>query len=400
MTTPIVRHEEAGKRASRRSRLARPMGARDPGEAHRVSTPLELLFDLCFVVAVAQGAARLHHALVEGHFGEGVLGYVLVFFAIWWAWMNFTWFASAYDTDDTLYRVTVLVQIAGVLVLAAGIPRAFDARDFTIVTLGYAIMRTALVAHWSRAAFSDGAHRRTAMRYVCGLVAVQVGWIAALGLARPFWLVAWCLLVPLELLVPIWAERARPTAWHPHHIAERYGLFTIIVLGESVLSATLAIQSAVDAGLVSSEMVALIVGGILILFSMWWIYFDNSAHRFLHSMRAAFLWGYGHLIIFAASAAVGAGIAASADAFLGRGHISVQAAGASVAVPVALYLLSVWAIHIRPGRRGRLVTGACLLATILILVSSFSTFAVLLIGLILVALVATCVLTGSPQHEE
>ena len=91
----------------------RPMRARRGDESHRASTPLELLFDLCFVVAVAQAAAELHHAVAEDHLGAGLFGYVTVFFAIWWAWMNFSWFATAYDTDDVPYRLTTLVQIAG-----------------------------------------------------------------------------------------------------------------------------------------------------------------------------------------------------------------------------------------------------------------------------------------------
>src|SRR5689334_5469635 len=70
---------------------------RDPHEEHRASTPLELFVDLCFVVAVAQAASQLHHALAEGHVTDALVGYPTVFFAIWWAWMNFTWFASAYD---------------------------------------------------------------------------------------------------------------------------------------------------------------------------------------------------------------------------------------------------------------------------------------------------------------
>ncbi len=83
----------------------RPMDGRDPREEHRASTPLELLFDLCFVVAVAQAAVQLAHGIEENHTGPAVVGFVAVFFAIWWAWMNFTWFASAYDTDDVPYRV-------------------------------------------------------------------------------------------------------------------------------------------------------------------------------------------------------------------------------------------------------------------------------------------------------
>jgi low temperature requirement protein LtrA len=114
-----------------------PMRARSADEPHRVSTPLELFFDLCFVVAVAQAALPLHHSIAEHHVGHGLYGYLTVFFAIWWAWMNFTWFASAYDTDDDVYRITTLVQIAGALVLAAGVEAAFERTDFLLITIGY-----------------------------------------------------------------------------------------------------------------------------------------------------------------------------------------------------------------------------------------------------------------------
>ena len=122
------------------------MPSRDAGEDHRASTPLELLFDLCFVVAIARAASLLHHAVSHGAAGSAVVSYLLVFFAIWWAWMNFTWFASAFDVDDLLYRLLTLVQMAGVLVLAAGVPTAFEHGDFTAITIGYVIMRVALIA--------------------------------------------------------------------------------------------------------------------------------------------------------------------------------------------------------------------------------------------------------------
>src|SRR5262245_3341671 len=101
---------------------------RDPHEEHRASTPLELFVDLCFVVAVAQAAAQLHHALAEDHVSQALVAYPTTFFAIWWAWMNFTWFASAFDNEDrtVVYRLAVFVQIAGILILAAGIPRLFN----------------------------------------------------------------------------------------------------------------------------------------------------------------------------------------------------------------------------------------------------------------------------------
>ncbi|HKA02754.1 MAG TPA: low temperature requirement protein A, partial [Acidimicrobiales bacterium] len=133
----------------------RPMLARYTHEEHRASTPLELLFDLCFVVAVAQASSSLHDALTHDEVARAWTSYPAVFFAIWWAWMNFTWFSSAYDNDDALYRLVVLVQIAGALILAAGVPRAFANDDYGIVTLGYAVMRLALVTQWLRAARDD-----------------------------------------------------------------------------------------------------------------------------------------------------------------------------------------------------------------------------------------------------
>jgi len=129
----------------------RPMLGRDRDEPGRASTPLELLFDLCFVVAVSSAANELHRFVADGHVGDGLIGYLTIFFAIWWAWMNFTWFASAYDTDDIRYRLLTFVQIAGVLVIAAGVPAAMDRQDFKAVTLGYVLLRLSMVVGRARA---------------------------------------------------------------------------------------------------------------------------------------------------------------------------------------------------------------------------------------------------------
>ena len=216
------------------------MGARSPHEPHRASTPLELLFDLVFVVAIAQAAGGLHHAIAERTPSKASFGYLMVFFAIWWAWMNFTWFASAYDCDDVPYRLAVFVQIAGALILAAGVPAMFETRapNMAVVT-GYVVMRLAMVAQWLRAAASDPDHRVTARRYAAGIAIVQLAWVGMLWVPH-LWAPGFIMLAAFELAVPVWAERAAPTTWHPHHIAERYGLLTLIVLGESILAATVA----------------------------------------------------------------------------------------------------------------------------------------------------------------
>ena len=266
----------AWRAATRSSRIAPPR-------------PLELFFDLTFVVAVAQAADGLHHGLIDGHAAEAMLGFPLVFFGIWWAWMNFTWFASAYDTDDAVYRLATLVQITGVLIVAAGVPRALDGHDFGIMTLGYVTMRLAMVGQWLRAAASHPDGRPCALRYAGGITALQVGWVLRLALHDGAGMVGFVVLVALEMAVPLWAESRGRTSWHPGHIAERYGLFTLIVLGESVLASTVAVQVALDGTTAFSELAPVVVGGILIVFFMWWMYFDMPAEQAVTRIRSAFV---------------------------------------------------------------------------------------------------------------
>jgi low temperature requirement protein LtrA len=359
-------------------------------EPHRASTPLELLFDLCFVVAVAQAGSSLHHAISEGYAVTAISGYAMAFFSIWWAWMNVTWFASAYDTDDVLYRLATFVEIAGALILAAGIPRAFETFDYGVVTLGYVIVRLALVAQWLRAGRADPGSRPCTMRYAIGVALAQLGWVLLLTLPPRWYPVGAVVMVAVEVAVPVWAERAAPTPWHPSHIVERFGLFTLIVLGESVLAASLALQAALDAGQVSSQLVLVGVSGLVIVFAMWWVYFEQLAPKLLTDRRTPFIWGYGHLLIFSSAAAVGAGLAAAVDFHTGHSQLSAQGAAAAVAVPVAVYLLSVWVLHVRPHRRGRLLEAAFPATAVLVLAAA-TTGALPLIALLLAGLVATSV---------
>jgi low temperature requirement protein LtrA len=322
-----------------------PMVARDTGERHRASTPLELLFDLTFVVAVAAAAAQLAHAIVEGHAAQGLLGYLMVFFAIWWAWMNFTWFASAYDSDDTPYRLVTLLQMGGVLVLAAGVPAALNEQDWTAVTAGYVIMRVAMVVQWLRAAHDDPTHRATARRFAVGIAVVQVGWLARLALPEAAGFVGFFVLVAAELAVPVWAERRIGITWHPDHIAERHGLFTLIVLGESVLAASRALAPAVQAG---ADLGTVLVGGggLILLFGCWWLYFLTSAGEGLARHRErSFWWSYGHYGIFAALAALGAALEVVAEVLVHPIASPAGLVGFAVAIPVCVFLLLTWTLH-------------------------------------------------------
>ncbi|MFJ9585591.1 low temperature requirement protein A [Streptomyces acidicola] len=326
----------------------RRLVARGRDEEHRVASPLELFFDLCFVVAVAQAGLQLVHVVAENHVGEGILDYAMIFFAIWWAWMNFTWFASAYDNDDVLYRIVTLVQIAGVLVLAAGVSQAFEHHDFLVVWIGYVIMRLAMAAQWLRVARSArGAERTMALRYAGGVALCQIGWTGLLFFPAPDRPWVYLVMVLAEMCVPLYAERACVTAWHPHHIAERYGLFTIIVLGETIAAATVAVKSGVQESNALGELLPIAAGGLLTVFSAWWIYFVVPIHGRLRSSRDSFLWGYGHYLIFASAAAIGAGLEVAVEQSVGKAHISALVASAAVTLPTALYLLTVWALHAR-----------------------------------------------------
>jgi low temperature requirement protein LtrA len=359
---------------------------RSPHEVHRTATPLELFFDLVFVVAIAQAAAGLHHAVAELHAVEGVIGYLMVFFAIWWAWMVFTWFASAYDSDDVPYRLLVFVQITGALFVAAGIPAMLEARaPNASIVVGYVVMRLALVVQWLRAGASDPPRRTTARRYALGITVAQTLWVGVLFVPQSWMLPVFLGLAVLDISIPLWAERASPTTWHPHHIAERYGLLTLIVLGESVLSANAAIQSALAAGAAFSRLIPLIVGGLLIMYSMWWSYFDRPVHDLLTGLRKAFVWGYGHYFVFASAAAVGAGLAVAVDAATHEAKIGPVGAGAAVAVPVATYLLCLWVLHDRPDDRQTRAFGP--IAAVLVLLTPFTGYGVPLTGVILASLV-------------
>lgn len=319
------------------------MSGRDADEAHRVSSPLELLFDLTFVVAVAQVAAQLAHAISSGHALDGLLPYLMVFFAIWWAWMNFTWFASAYDVDDVFYRLLTLVQMGGVLVLAAGVPPAFEKSQFLGVTLGYVIMRVAMIAQWVRAGLENPEGRSTAFRYAGGILLVQVGWVLRLLLPPELGVASFIVLAVADVAVPLWAERTGGSPWHPHHIAERYGLFTIILLGESVSAATIAVQAAVTENGVSGALLVVAIAGLVLLFAMWWLYFMQPAGEGLEQHRSrSFLWGYGHLFLFAAIAAVGAALEVAVHS--GK-ELSPVVVGYALAIPVAVFLVLLFVVH-------------------------------------------------------
>lgn len=386
---------------------ARRMGPRDPHEAHRVATPLELFFDLVFVVAIASAAAQLHHGLTAGHLGT-VVGYTMVFFAIWWAWMNYTWFASAYDSDDVVYRLLTFTIMTGSLMLAAGVPDLFDDGQSGVVVAGYAVMRLGMVALWLRAARAHPDGRRTALTYAVGIAVVQVLWIARLLLdGQGVLMSTFFLLVLAELSVPVLAERfGGPTPFHPHHIAERFGLFTIIVLGEVILASVQALQGAIAAptdaasaghavepatagpgggGGMNGSLAMLAAGGLLLVFSLWWLYFKRE-HVDLIGQGRLMTWAfsYAHIVVFASVAAVGAALAAAVDVVQGVAEAGPRTVALALAAALSLYALTLSGLHAVADRKPAVLAAAATLAAVAVVAALLDVdmgLRVLLIGL-------------------
>jgi low temperature requirement protein LtrA len=379
-------------------RFIRPLRPRDPLETARAASPLELLTDLCFVVAVAQASASLHHEIVEGHVGHGALHFAMAFFAIFWTWLNFTWFGSAYDNDDLLYRLLTILQILGALVLAAGIPRMFD-DDFTLTVAGYVLMRVALVTQWVRASRSDPSRRTTGRRYALGVTVVQLGWVGYLWLPHDLGLPGFVVLVACDMAVPVWAESAERTTWHPHHVAERYSLFFIIVLGEAILSSTVAIQTSLDEGAAAGRLTALICGGVVLVFSLWWLYFSRDDAEVLlgRSNTANMTWGFGHYFVFSSAAALGAGLSVRVDYYTHHTDTSGFVTAGAITVPTAILVMAIYVFHLRQHDASPLTFGTIVAGLVVVLIGSFTPQPELVAGVSVAAMVALSVVRQARQ---
>jgi low temperature requirement protein LtrA len=328
---------------------------RDHSVHERPSTPLELLFDLCFVVAVAFLAAELHHGIAAGHPLAAITAYALLFIPIWWAWMSYTWFATAFSHDDPLTRVLTFAQMGGVLALAAAIPSA-SRGELVPFAIAYAVMRLPLVLAWLRSAYADPPHRAFALTYAVGSVVAQALWVIGAVAGGVLGTMIFVIALAVELATPVLAVRRSPDrVFHPGHIAERYGLFTIIVLGETILAVSTGLVEVVEGGLVAADALGVVVAALVIAAALWWAYFGAlSTEALVRNRAAAFLWGYGHYAVFAAIAAVGAGVRAQVDVVAGDGH-GVGASGTVVVALASAVALLALAAMVRAAESGRSV---------------------------------------------
>ncbi|UAL29726.1 low temperature requirement protein A [Nocardioides rotundus] len=360
-----------------------PMRGRDPHDAERSASPLELLYDLTVVVAFSIAGGEFAHAIVSDHLWNGLVAFAITMFAVIWAWLSFTWFASAYDTDDWAMRLAVLLQMIGVIIVALGVPALFEGMnewhvDNGVVVAGYVVMRVAMITLWLRAAHADPNRRPALVKYAGLLFAVQVAWVVLALNPFPIEVVvpAMAVLFFLEMAGPRMIEgRQTTTPWHPHHIAERYGLIMIISFGEVILGTTTAVEAVVSEVGWSVDAALIALAGVAVTVGLWWNYFAIPYAQVLEVRSdKGWVFGLGHIPVIASVAGVGTGLHVAAYYIQGEGDISEGGAVLSAAVSMAVFIVLFFAlVH-------RMLPGRDLFHVVLIALMGLSLLAAVLMG--------------------
>jgi len=355
---------------------------RDINEKNRTATPLELFYDLIFVVAIAHVAAAFHHDFAHNHIGHGVVSFIMVFMAIWWTWNQYTWFASSFDNSSAGFKLATFWQMVGALVIAAGVGNAFNG-DFTMVIFGYVIIRSSGIWLWLRVAADNPKLKITGRRYALGTLLCQVGWIT-----QSFYEFSYYILIALwlaEFIVPYYAESHTQTHFHSEHIEERFGLLTIIVLGESILASTNSFKTLIEH--FSYDVLLVSIGCLFTLFGIWWLYFNNSVEHELRNKNFAFQWGYGHYIIFGSAAAIGALVSVNVDVLTNHASIELSVANFGFSIAVALYLFGLWFCQERILAKNIIQSSFMFLVSACVLVLGLLPHSIFTIGLLIIVAV-------------
>jgi low temperature requirement protein LtrA len=313
-------------------------------EAERRASWLELIFDLCFVVAVGAVAHTLH----DESSIEGIVLFAALFIPVWLSWMEHAWYATSFPEAGGINRfaafaamLTVLAMATQVGALSHGDPRGF--------ILAFAVFHAIVVALFLRAARLYPGRQALSIRYGSGFALAAVIWLASLALPEAIRPWVWVITLAVDLATPWMAVvTAVGRTFDVSHIPERYGLFTIIVLGEAVI----AVARSMSDVRWTPEAVSAAVARFAIAVVIWWAYFAHPHAELLERGRlASFIWGYGHFFVWMGIAITGVGIelaieAAAAGDALSDGERPILCGGPALYLTAMALLRSAGAGHI------------------------------------------------------
>ncbi len=374
-------------------------GERGAGERH--ASWFELFFDLVFVIAVAELAHTLHDDLTFA----GLVGFAALFVPVWWQWIDFSYYADQFDSDDVPFLITMLIVMFGVIVLALTIHNALHGGSLAFAAT-YAALRVIIIGLYFRAWRSVPESHELTTRYLISFIVALVVWIVSLFVAEPlrYWL--WGLALLIEIgNGPVTYATIKQVPAQVSHMDERFGLFVIIVLGESIVS--------VAGGVAEAEWqwrtVLTAAAGFASAAGAWWLYFQRADPTVItRAVRGtardrlmSYVYGYSHLLVFAGITAGGVGV-----------QVAIEGASEPLSLPARIALcggaaaallgmdLITWAVsnplpRIVLVRRALAGVGAIVLIALGGLVAAST-----LVGILAVLIIALTVVEGMESTEQ
>jgi low temperature requirement protein LtrA len=356
---------------------------------------LELFFDLVFVIAVAELSHYLHDHLSF----VGLATFAVLFVPVWWLWIDFSYYGDQFDTDDILYRVVMFAAMFGLLVLTAFLHTTFTGGSFAF-GITYLVMRLLLIFLYWRAWRYVAEAKELSGRYLSSFSVSAGLWLVSLFVPEPYRYVLWFIGIAIEISNgPIAYATVKNIPRQVSHMDERFGLFTIIVLGESIVAvATGTLDTAWQ-----WQSVTVAAAGFVIAVCMWWLYFDWSdssvINQALRSNRRgllkSFVYGYSHLFVYGGIAAASVGLQVGIETATGGLEGLARFLGSG---GIVVFLLGLCAVHwAAPYEFPRAVLIARLCVTALVVALAFLPLNTVALALVVMGLLAALVLFELPR---
>ena len=308
-------------------------------DGERTATWLELFFDLIFVVAIAQ----LAHNFSRDFSFLGLAELAVLFVPVWWCWIGATFYDTRFDNDGLVDRLITLMQMAIAASMAANLHHALDSSSVPFA-LSYIAFRAVLICQYLHAGYHVPQARHLTNWYAVGFTISLTFWLASVFVPLPWRFALWGIGLIIDFGTPLTAgQRVQKVPPNMAHTTERIGLFTIIVLGESIV----AVVGGVSDKAWTPMSIAIALLGLSIAFSFWWMYFDTVDESPLHGMKTgkmkiALTWLYSHLPLAIGLTATGVGVEKMIH---GLGHDSAMGEKVLFCLAVALCLFILSDLH-------------------------------------------------------